>query len=154
MTVLEDCIYSYYLNIVCNPFAYWMFLRIVFIRIIWTMLSILSTLICSWGLYLFVLFEHYFHQVHSWQVLEDCIYSYYLNGTVTETEATTFLRIVFIRIIWTKPSAPLILLNVLEDCIYSYYLNIESLVEPNLDVLEDCIYSYYLNLPQSMNWAE
>ena len=55
----------------------------------------------SWGLNLFVLFEQYWSVVFHWNVLEDWIYLYYLNGN-------------YIFITW---------LLVLEDWIYLYYLN-------------------------------
>ena len=99
--VLEDWIYLYYLNRWQTKMIITSFLRIEFICIIWT--DKLKKLICysSWGLNLFVLFEHkenrYIENRCSWglnlfvlfelfllsgltnAVLEDWIYLYYLN---------------------------------------------------------------------------
>ena len=146
MMVLEDWIYLYYLNLL-NSFIksssflrieficiIWtplpsnlyrlMFLRIEFICIIWTkMWNCFINLLCSWGLNLFVLFEH-FHIIiqhtivlEDWiylyylndgfpdmaedMVLEDWIYLYYLNQSCRQLYWLPFLRIEFICIIWT-----------------------------------------------------
>ena len=99
--VLEDWIYLYYLNANIPVRVCWVFLRIEFICIIWTVcFSILVffqflriEFICiiwtlqkyddetegSWGLNLFVLFEQRQRKKSRRQVLEDWIYLYYLN---------------------------------------------------------------------------
>ena len=99
------------------------FLRIEFICIIWTTQCKDLERMSSWGLNLFVLFEH-----HSWLlfqcfVLEDWIYLYYLNSSnlYNPTDA------------------------VLEDWIYLYYLNEFQIKDTLGRVLEDWIYLYYLN---------
>ena len=56
--VLEDWIYLYYLNDHCVMFMVSMFLRIEFICIIWTLSIVKWIRESSWGLNLFVLFEH------------------------------------------------------------------------------------------------
>ena len=78
-----------------------MFLRIEFICIIWTMEMLLVSMVCSWGLNLFVLFERYSWYYWRIWVLEDWIYLYYLN---------------------VMPHT-LCHYAVLEDWIYLYYLN-------------------------------
>ena len=100
--VLEDWIYLYYLNILPFTMQTMQFLRIEFICIIWTRHCSIMRLSRSWGLNLFVLFEHYHLMLInlSW-VLEDWIYLYYLNSIYRSTKTTMFLRIEFICIIWT-----------------------------------------------------
>ena len=57
LTVLEDWIYLYYLNVIQSRLLMSLFLRIEFICIIWTQESELLDFLSSWGLNLFVLFE-------------------------------------------------------------------------------------------------
>ena len=56
----------------------------------------------SWGLNLFVLFEHMDSAIESALVLEDWIYLYYLNLQPDYSHSNQFLRIEFICIIWTS----------------------------------------------------
>ena len=77
--VLEDWIYLYYLNELNQLCTKFRFLRIEFICIIWTHLWNFQTDHCSWGLNLFVLFEHFNALKAKMIVLEDWIYLYYLN---------------------------------------------------------------------------
>ena len=92
-----------------NLYAYHLyirFLRIEFICIIWTKKEYCLSHDRSWGLNLFVLFEHGSITPLEAIVLEDWIYLYYLN----------FIIISFCNHL------------VLEDWIYLYYLNLKSSV--------------------------
>ena len=77
--VLEDWIYLYYLNTFIDQQTNTKFLRIEFICIIWTRDGCVYYNNRSWGLNLFVLFEHISMITHRSYVLEDWIYLYYLN---------------------------------------------------------------------------
>ena len=123
-------------------------------------------MISSWGLNLFVLFEHKTHGYEGYQVLEDWIYLYYLNKTFLVWWDRSFLRIEFICIIWTLYEKGLnswsswgLNLFVLFERIRSHSptpncswgLNLFVLFElsdgvhERNSVLEDWIYLYYLN---------
>ena len=116
----------YYLNDQTFLVACFQFLRIEFICIIWTNDEKTKTVLSSWGLNLFVLFEPEVKwqatRGGSWglnlfvlfepssvsnakrMVLEDWIYLYYLNGFKQSYRENQFLRIEFICIIWTQDS--------------------------------------------------
>ena len=123
--VLEDWIYLYYLNIAIENSDVTPFLRIEFICIIWTDLRKYFVSWGSWGLNLFVLFEHHLFKAFEWRVLEDWIYLYYLNKETLGLWNHKFLRIEFICIIWTLHKK-----NNKKIC--SWGLNLFVLFEPQL----------------------
>ena len=89
LLVLEDWIYLYYLNHLRGWRNGSLFLRIEFICIIWTMnmLNVLKQ--SSWGLNLFVLFEHIdlcvLDVLRSWGLDNKKKYCYFLGVTLTAT---------------------------------------------------------------------
>ena len=144
--VLEDWIYLYYLNKFYSSILFFLFLRIEFICIIWT----LDTSI--WHVLVFLRIEFI------------CIIWTYKKRN---WKKGAFLRIEFICIIWTLVydvekevrswglnlfvlfelwQQMEVSLRVLEDWIYLYYLNSAYVKMTQTLVLEDWIYLYYLIL--------
>ena len=156
----------YYLNKGGIATGVSVFLRIEFICIIWTDQELQLQYHRSWGLNLFVLFEHNSFITLCMIVLEDWIYLYYLNCVMCSACRTSFLRIEFICIIWTRSQVASHqgwFLRIEFICIIwtndsslwglnrSWGLNLFVLFElsdgvhERNSVLEDWIYLYYLN---------
>ena len=123
LQVLEDWIYLYYLNTWQSINVANRFLRIEFICIIWTNRTVRPSVPRSWGLNLFVLFEH--------EIINkvDKMCSWGLN---------LFVLFEQVRFKYNIKC-------VLEDWIYLYYLNNHTSNWFITCVLEDWIYLYYLN---------
>ena len=143
--VLEDWIYLYYLNSywACNKFN--TFLRIEFICIIWTYDDLERRKACSWGLNLFVLFEHSCHIVDSllssWGLNLFVLFELVANGLPCFCRSWGLNLFVLFEPYWK--------FELQHWC--SWGLNLFVLFELIImkcvysRVLEDWIYLYYLN---------
>ena len=121
--VLEDWIYLYYLNNSTLLLEKEKFLRIEFICIIWTCNAFTGSDVGSWGLNLFVLFEH----LKTWLFRLNCSWGLNLFVLFERIEKVCFM----LHGSW---GLNLFVLFELQDC-----------GKAECDVLEDWIYLYYLN---------